>query len=375
MVETLPLQGVERFINFDFENDRELLDIIELATAVTNTSFAAISFTQGDTVHIKVSNGISAQSIPEAVSFSKYVFKESGILIVNDTLADERFKTHTLVVSDPFIRFYAGVALSSGTHKNIGVFFVAHDVPGDLDHHQQFVLNILANQVMKIVELRDSAELLRRKHAELEEQKLLNVDANIRLRSFFESSTNFQVLLGKNGEVIDFNKTAVNFIKRVHSSDLKRGDQFVKYLHPEFVATFIDKYNLTLEGDKVVVEGSTDYQELGVIWWEASFEAARDVNNEIIGVSYLIRNVTERKLKEQKILAQNASLAKIAHIQAHEFRAPLTTIMGLVALIKEEKYDPPSEYIEMLAKTVDILDTTIRHVVSDIDGAIVTDFG
>eukprot|EP01037_Dinobryon_pediforme_P012435 gene12435-12522_t len=219
--------------------------------------------------------------------------------------------THTLVVSDPFIRFYAGVALSSGSNKNIGVFFVAHDVPGDLDHHQQFVLNILANQVMKIVELRDSAE----------------------------------------------------------------GDQFVKYLHPEFVATFIDKYNLTLEGDKVVVEGSTDYQELGVIWWEASFEAARDVNNEIIGVSYLIRNVTERKLKEQKILAQNASLAKIAHIQAHEFRAPLTTIMGLVALIKEEKYDPPSEYIEMLAKTVDILDTTIRHVVSDIDGAIVTDFG
>lgn len=374
MVETLPLQGVERFINFDFENDRELLDIIELATSVTNTTFAAISFTQGDTVHIKVSNGISTQSIPEAVSFSRYVARQNSVFIVKDTLADERFEHHTLVVSEPFIRFYAGVGLISGNNKNVGVFFVAHDMPGDLDYHQQFVLKILANQVMKIVELRDSAELLRKKHAELEEQKLLNIDANIRLRSFFESSTNFQVLLGKNGEVIDFNKTAVNFIKTVHNADLTRGDQFIKYLHPEFVATFIDKYNLTLQGTKAAVEGSTKYDDLGVIWWEASFDAARDINNEIIGVSYLIRNVTERKLKEQKILAQNASLAKIAHIQAHEFRAPLTTIMGLVALIKEEKYDPPSEYIEMLAKTVDILDTTIRHVVSDIDGAIVYDF-
>jgi PAS domain S-box-containing protein len=246
--------------------------------------------------------------------------------------------------------------------------------PHKIDDHQQLVLNILSNQVMKILELREGMELLNKKQQELEEQKEINNDANIRLRSFFESSTNFQILLGKNGEVIDFNKTAFNFIKTVHKCVLKRGDQFIQYLHPEFVATFIDRYNQTLEGKKSAVEGSTDYAELGVIWWEAAFETARDANNEIIGVSYLIRNVTERKLKEQKIISQNQSLLKIAHIQAHEFRAPLTTIMGLMNLIKEDEYSPPSEYLQFLEQAVDALDTTIRLIVSDIDNTVIHDY-
>jgi PAS domain S-box-containing protein len=204
----------------------------------------------------------------------------------------------------------------------------------------------------------------------LQQQKKLTHDANIRLRSFFESSTNFQVLLGKNGEIIDFNKTAYNFIKSVHKAKLLRGDQLVKYLAPDFVSTFLRMYSRALDGHKGFVEGSTDYDELGVIWWEAAFETARNEDNKIIGVSYLIRNVTERKLKEQKIIVQNASLVKIAHIQAHDFRAPLTSIMGLMNLIKEENYVAPKEYLELLEQAVQTLDGAIRHIVSNVDKTI-----
>ena len=236
----------------------------------------------------------------------------------------------------PHLRFYAGMPLIAQNGEKIGTLCVLDTVPQVLDSHQQLVLRILSNQVMKIVELKAGMKLLEKKQKELEEQKQLNNNANIRLRSFFESSTNFQVLLGRQGEVIDFNKTAYNFIRTVHKAKLQIGDQFVKYIHPEFVATFLNQYKLALQGTKSAKEGSTDYEEMGVIWWEAAFEAARDGKGEIIGVSYLIRNVTERKLKEQKIIAQNQSLLKIAHIQAHEFRAPLTTIMGLMSLIKKK---------------------------------------
>ncbi|WP_295667923.1 histidine kinase dimerization/phospho-acceptor domain-containing protein [uncultured Mucilaginibacter sp.] len=141
-------------------------------------------------------------------------------------------------------------------------------------------------------------------------------------------------------------------------------------MEPAFVATFIRLYNQALEGQRAFVEGSTDYEELGLIWWEATFETARNDQNDIIGVSYLIRNVTERKIKEQKIIAQNASLLKIAHIQAHEFRAPLTSIMGLMGLIKEHDYNAPKEYLQLLEQAVESLDVTIRHIVGNIDDTV-----
>jgi len=194
------------------------------------------------------------------------------------------------------------------------------------------------------------------------------------LRSFFESSTNFQVLLGKRGEIIDFNKTAYNFIRAVHKAKIVRGEPLIKYLAPDFIDTFTRLYAQALEGQKAFVEGSTVYEEMGEIYWEAAFEAARDNENNIIGVSYLIRNVTERKLKEQKIIAQNASLLRIAHIQAHEFRAPLTSIMGLMSLIKQENYSPPEEYLKLLEQAVESLDNTIRRILYDVDNSVIPQY-
>ena len=374
MTEDLRLQAVARFIDLDFENDKELLEIVELASAVTKSPYSLITFLDDDTQYLKVRKGVCETTLPRHLSFCSYAMEQDDLLMVADTLKDERFANHPLVVGGPAIRFFAGMSLVTQEGQKLGTLCVLDTVQHVLDDHQQMVLKILANQVMKIVELRAGNALIDKKQKELDQQQEFINDASIRLRSFFESSTNFQVLLGKHGEVIDFNKTAYNFIKTVHKCEIKRNDQFIKYLHPEFVATFIDKYNIALQGKKCAVEGSTDYAEMGVIWWEASFEAARDNDNQIIGLSYLIRNVTERKLKEQKIISQNQSLLKIAHIQAHEFRAPLATIMGLMNLIKEEDYNPPREYIEFLAQAVDVLDTTIRHIVSDIDNTVIPDY-
>ena len=110
---------------------------------------------------------------------------------------------------------------------------------------------------------------------------------------------------------------------------------------------------------------------MGVFYWEAFFDPAFNDDNEIIGVSYLIRNITERRLKEQKIIAQNKSLLDIAHIHAHEFRAPLATIMGLMNLIKAENYVAPVAYFEYLEQAANQLDGTIRRIVHDIDEIVV----
>lgn len=371
IAEQLHNQTASQFAALGLENDPELREIIDTASSATETPFAVISFVENETTYFKLTKGFDAASAPGELSFCNDVAGHDGLMEVGDTLSDSRFAGNADFFGEASLRFFAGVPLVSQTGIKIGALCVCDIIPRNLNKQQRLILEILARQIIKIVELKAGTELMQKQAQELAEQRRLNTDANIRLRSFFESSINFHVLLGKSGEVIDFNKTAYNFIRMVHKATLKRGDQFVKYIHPDFIPTFISQYGVALQGQRSLREGSTDYDEMGIIYWEAAFEPARDSSEEIIGVSYLIRNVTERKLKEQKILAQNASLLKIAHIQAHEFRAPLTSIMGLLGLIKEDDYASPREYIQLLEQAVEALDTTIRHIVKDIDDTVI----
>ncbi|HEY2583822.1 MAG TPA: GAF domain-containing protein [Mucilaginibacter sp.] len=370
MIENIRLQAVARFVEIKFEKDAELLEIVELASAVSHTPYTLVTFLDDDTQHLKVRKGIKESKMPRETSFCTHTIQQNELMLIPDALEDERFANNPFVI-DPGIRFYAGVPLTTADGHNIGTLCVLDVVEHTLTNHQQLVLKILAKQVINIIELRLGLEMLEKNQKELAEQKEFNKDAFIRLKSFFESSTNFLLLLGKDGEVIDFNKAAFNFIKAFYKTDLKRDDEFVKYVPHEFASTFTKRYKQALQGKKSMVEGSTDCGELGLIWWEATFDAALDENNDIIGVSYVICNVTERTIKEQKIIAQNQSLLKIAHVQAHEFRAPLTSIMGLMSLIKQDNYNAPKEYLELLEQAVYTLDGRIRKIVSDVDGNVV----
>ena len=371
MIEDIRLQAVARFVDFDFENDTELQELVDLASAVSDTPVALITLLDKDTQYLKVRKGTDETAMPRQVSFCTHAIEQNDVMVVPDMLKDDRFTNNPLVSGAAAVRFYAGVPLTTSGGQKLGTLCVIDVKQHTLNKHQQMVLKVLASQVMKIMELRIGLEMLEKNQMELAEQKEINNDANNRLRSFFESSPNFQVLLGKSGEVIDFNKTAFTFLKTIHKTDIIRGDQFVKYIHPEFMAAFIDRYNLALEGIKSLEEGSTTYDETGLIWWEAAFEPAHDRHGDIIGISYIIRNVTERKIKEQKIISQNESLLKIAHIQAHEFRAPLTSIMGLMSLIKQEDYVAPKEYLQLLEQAVQTLDDRIRQVIANVDSNVV----
>lgn len=370
-MEKLRFAEVSRFVNLNIEADMELQELVEMASVICQKPIAIISALDADTQYVKIKKGIVEKSFPRETTFCDHTIQQAGLFVVPDTKNDARFAANTLVNSAQPIRFYAGLALITSKGVKIGTLCVMDYYAGSLNHEQKKMLEMLAHQAVKILELMEKTTELEKNEKEVREQQVFIKDATIRLRSFFESSTNFQVLLGKGGEVIDFNKTAYTFVKHVHKAELKRGDMFITYIAPSFVSTFIDRYNMALTGQSSVEEGSTEYKEKGIIWWDASFEPARNNENEIIGVSYIIRDVSERKFKEQKILDQNQSLLKIAHIQAHEFRAPLTTIMGLMSLIKQEKDIKEIPYLLFLEQAVTNLDEKIKGIVLSIEDGVI----
>jgi GAF domain-containing protein len=62
---------------------------------------------------------------------------------------------------------------------------------------------------------------------------------------------------------------------------------------------------------------------------------------------------------------RNESLRKIAHLQSHDIRQPLTSIMGLINLIKEEDYVADREHLMMIAEAADDLDSKVHAIVEE----------
>lgn len=361
------LLAVERFKTLDLETDTEFQALVNMASETCETPVALLTLVDQDTQWLRVRTGTDVTDMPRGISFCNYTIQNDNVLVIPDMLSDQRFVDNPLVVNEPNVRFYAGAPLITSDGQRIGSICVIDLKPNALNKQQEFILKMLSRQAINMMEFRISVELLEQNKIEAEKQREVIRKAEINLRSFFESSPNFQVLLNKAGEVLDFNMIAYNFIKKVNNADMARGAKFARFLAPDFVKKFNTGFKMALTGKKTFEEGSTDYGKHGVMYWEASFETARDSDNEIIGVSYVIRDVSDRKAREQKIVAQNQSLLKIAHMQAHEFRAPLTTITGMMDLIKAENYQAPKEYFELLENAVKNLDSIIREIVVDVD--------
>ncbi|MGZ3750435.1 MAG: GAF domain-containing protein [Mucilaginibacter sp.] len=364
------LLAVERFKTLNLDKDEEFQELIQMASVTCDTPVALITLLDKDTQFLKVRKGTDVEELPREHSFCTYTVQEDHVMVVEDATTDDRFSHNPMVVNEPGLRFYAGAPLITREGQRIGSLCVVDTKPHLLDKQQRLMLKMLSRQAINLMEFRISVEMLEKNKIDFDKQQEIIRKAAISQRSFFESAPNFHVLLGKHGEVIDFNKVAYNFIKKVHGVEMTRGSMFITFLAPDFMSKFIDRFGLALTGEQAFEEGSTDYGAHGIIYWEASFEPARDPNNEIIGMSYIIRDVSDRKVRELKIVAQNHSLLKLAHVQAHEFRAPLTTIKGMMDLIKSEDYNAPREYYELLENAVENLDNKIRNIVNDIDDIV-----
>ena len=92
-----------------------------------------------------------------------------------DTHLDERFACNPLVTGDPHLRFYAGALLKTSDGHALGTLCVLDYVARDLTDEQKDVLQVLASQVMRQLELRrllgDQARVMA---AQAEAQALLD---------------------------------------------------------------------------------------------------------------------------------------------------------------------------------------------------------
>jgi len=182
-----------------------------------------------------------------------------------------------------------------------------------------------------------------------------------KLRSFFESSSVIHLLIDTELTLIDFNRAAARFIKKFYGVDIQPGILVTSFMHTEHRAPFLKNYATSLSGTPVRTERQFGYGDEKIDWF-LSYEPAWEADGQILGMSFNAIDITEKLANEHKIVAQYHSLKEIAYIQSHEFRRPVTNIVGLMHLFKAEGNKISEEGMLMLQKAVDELETQMQLI-------------
>lgn len=112
--------------------DPALHDLVAKAARLFGVPKAGLSIIDRDRQWFAARIGIEPPETSRAISFCAHtILAPESPLVVPDTHADERFAGNPFVQEDPYVRFYAGMAVLGAEGLPLGTLFVLDTKPHD----------------------------------------------------------------------------------------------------------------------------------------------------------------------------------------------------------------------------------------------------
>src|SRR6476660_1598605 len=161
----------------DSNPEKDFDDITRLASEICETPMSVITLLDEDRQWFKSKIGLDLDATSREVSFCGHAInRPDETFIVENAIEDERFRDNPLVTEGIKIRTYAGVPLVDPNGFALGTLCVIDDRVRTLTKFQLKSLEKLANQAMKLLELRknnfklvESHNLLAQRYKDLQQ--------------------------------------------------------------------------------------------------------------------------------------------------------------------------------------------------------------
>jgi signal transduction histidine kinase len=150
-------------------SEPDLQGLVELAATICGVPTAVINIIDDRMQHQIAAVGIQAASCAREDSMCAAVISTPGRVVVPDARLDERFARSGFVTGEiAHVRFYASSPLITPAGVAIGTLCVFDDVVGELSDASSRALDLLAHQVIDVLELRRVQRDLIESNASLE---------------------------------------------------------------------------------------------------------------------------------------------------------------------------------------------------------------
>jgi len=123
-----------------------LTAVMDSACRMFGTTGAAVTFHDHEAHWFTSTSGVGDMRREEAGAFCSAAFTSHALVVLEDTLRDERFVDHPWVARGPQIRFYAGYPICAPDGEIIGAVCVFDTQPRSFDSSHETLLRELAKR-------------------------------------------------------------------------------------------------------------------------------------------------------------------------------------------------------------------------------------
>jgi formate hydrogenlyase transcriptional activator len=267
-------------------------DLTSLASYICQTPIALISFVDADRQWFKSKVGVSLSETSRDIAFCASAILQSDIFVVPDATKDERFAENPLVVSEPKIRFYAGVPLIADGQA-LGSLCVIDREPRKLSPKQLDALRALSRQVQAQLELRRDFKRLGKQAQEGLRQ------SEERWRAVFENSAIGVALTDHQGHFLATNPVYQKLLG--YSEEELQGLSFLDITHEDYRESNWALIAELLEGKRRQFQIEKQYRRKdgGLIWVSNNVSIVPGTDRIPQFIMALSEDITERKQAEE----------------------------------------------------------------------------
>ncbi|MBD2409538.1 ATPase [Nostoc calcicola FACHB-389] len=289
ITEEARLEALRQYQILDTEPEEAYDNLAQLAAFICNTPISLVNFIDENRQWFKAKVGLNVSEMPRSVGLSYLCQERRNVVVVPDTLADEKLAKNAVVIGYPYVRFYAGVPLITSRGDMLGTLCVIDQVPKELSQKQVEALVALSRLVIDQLELRrhvsEVSQITEKLVVQEQTARAQSEAARTRITNLLESITDAFFALDKKWRFTYVNGQAEQLLQKNQNQLLGKS---IWTVFQKIIGTTFEKQYRKAVLEQVSVEFDEFFVPLNR-WFQVHAYPGKD------GLSVYFQDITERR--------------------------------------------------------------------------------